>query len=117
MNSATRDIVPQAAPHGEIILYQPDETFCLEVHLEEETVWLTQKQIIELFQSSKANISEHIKNIYEQGELMYSATVRNFRTVQKEGNRMVSRVRTYYNLDAIIKMQETMAESILNYIR
>ena len=91
-------------PQGEIVLYQPDETVCLEVHLEEESVWLTQKQIIDLFQSSKANISEHLKNIYEQGELVYSATVRDFRTVQKEGQRMVSRVRTYYNLDAIISV-------------
>jgi hypothetical protein len=57
-----------------------------------------------LFQSSKANISEHISNIYEQGELAYEATVRNFRTVQKEGNRMVSRVLTYYNLDTIISV-------------
>ena len=89
---------------GEIVLYQPDETVRLEVHLEDETVWLTQAQIIELFQSSKANISEHIANIYEQGELVYGATVRNFRTVQKEGNRMVTRVRTYYNLDAIISI-------------
>lgn len=104
MFDSTYDIVPNAAPQGEIILYQPDETVCLEVHLEEETVWLTQKQLIELFQSSKANISEHIRNIYEQGELVYSATVRNFRTVQKEGSRMVSRVRTYYNLDAIISV-------------
>ena len=90
--------------NGEIILYQPDETVRLEVHLEGETVWLTQQQIIELFQSSKANISEHISNIYEQGELAYEATVRNFRTVQKEGNRMVSRVLTYYNLDTIISV-------------
>lgn len=90
--------------NGEIVLYQPDETVRLEVHLEGETVWLTQAQIIELFQSSKANISEHISNIYEQGELAYEATVRNFRTVQKEGNRMVNRVRTYYNLDAIISI-------------
>ena len=89
---------------GEVVLYQPDETVRLEVHLEGETVWLTQTQIIELFQSSKANISEHITNIYEQGELVYGATVRNFRTVQKEGNRMVNRVRTYYNLDAIISI-------------
>ena len=57
---------------GEIILYQPDS----EVRLEDETVWLTQAQIVELFQSSKANISEHIKNIYEQGELDESSTVR-----------------------------------------
>ncbi|MCR4848790.1 MAG: virulence RhuM family protein [Bacteroidales bacterium] len=70
----------------------------------DETVWLTQGQIIELFQSSKANISEHIKNIYEQGELNYEATVRNFRTVQREGGRMVERIRTYYNLDAIISV-------------
>ena len=52
---------------GEIILYQPDEAVKLEVRLEDETVWLTQAQLVELFQSSKANISEHIKNIYEQG--------------------------------------------------
>ena len=90
--------------NGEIALYQPDETVRLEVHLEGETVWLTQAQIIDLFQSSKANISEHISNIYEQGELVYEATVRNFRTVQKEGNRMVNRVLTYYNLDAIISV-------------
>ena len=65
--------------------------------MENETVWLTQAQIIELFQTSKSNISEHITNIYEQGELVYEATVRNFRTVQKEGDRMVNRVLTYYN--------------------
>ena len=76
---------------GEIILYQPDSEVRLEVRLEEETVWLTQAQIVELFQSSKANISEHIKNIYEQGELDESSTVRDF-------------VLTYYNLDAIISI-------------
>ncbi len=71
--------------HGEIILYQPDSEVKLEVRLEEETVWLTQAQIVELFQSSKANVSEHIKNIYEQEELEESATVRDFRTVRQEG--------------------------------
>ena len=55
---------------GEVVLYQPNETIRLEVHLKDETVWLTQSQIIDLFQSSKANISEHIANIYEQGELV-----------------------------------------------
>ena len=78
---------------GEIILYQPDSEVRLEVRLEEETVWLTQAQIVELFQSSKANISEHIKNIYEQGELD-----------EQEGRRYVERVLTYYNLDAIISI-------------
>lgn len=89
---------------GEIILYQPDSEVKLEVRLEEETVWLTQAQIVELFQSSKANISEHIKNIYEQEELEESATVRDFRTVRQEGKRQVVRNLTYYNLDAIISI-------------
>lgn len=89
---------------GEIILYQPDSEVKLEVRLEEETVWLTQAQIVELFHSSKANISEHIKNIYEQEELDESATVRDFRTVRQEGKRQVVRTLTYYNLDAIISI-------------
>jgi hypothetical protein len=55
--------------HGEIILYQPDNTIKLEVRIENETVWLTQAQIVNLFQSSKANISEHIRNIYDSDEL------------------------------------------------
>lgn len=89
---------------GEIILYQPDSEVKLEVRLEDETVWLTQAQIVELFQSSKANISEHIKNIYEQEELDESLTVRDFRTVRQEGKRQVVRTITYYNLDAIISI-------------
>lgn len=89
---------------GEIILYQPDEAIKLEVRMEDETVWLTQAQIVELFQSSKANISEHIKNIYEQEELEESSTVRDFRTVRQEGKRHVVRNLTYYNLDAIISI-------------
>ena len=90
--------------NGEIILYQTEGNVNLEVRLEDDTVWLTQAQIIELFQSSKGNISEHIKNIYEQGELEEMATVRDFRTVQKEGGRMVTRTLTYYNLDMIISV-------------
>ena len=89
---------------GEIVLYQADGNVNLEVRLEDETVWLTQSQIIELFQSSKGNISEHITNIYEQGELEEGATVRNFRTVQNEGGRTVTRTLTYYNLDVIISV-------------
>ena len=89
---------------GEIILYQPDEAVKLEVRLEDEPVWLTQAQLVELFQSSKANISEHIKNIYEQGELEENSTVRDFRTVRQEGKRQVVRNISYYNLDAIISI-------------
>lgn len=91
-------------PQTEIVLYQPDESTRLEVRLEDETVWLTQAQMIALFNSSKANISEHISNIYKQGELMQESTVRKFRTVRKEGNRMVSRELDFYNLDMIISV-------------
>ncbi|MBS7364696.1 MAG: DNA-binding protein, partial [Paludibacteraceae bacterium] len=74
-----------------IVLYHPDDSLSLEVKLDQDTVWLTQAQMVELFGSSKGNVSEHITNIYSQGELSREATVRNFRTVRKEGNRMVYR--------------------------
>lgn len=90
---------------GEIILYQPEEAVKLEVRLEDETVWLTQAQIVDLFQSSKANISEHIKNVYESGELTLDSTVRKFRTVRLEGGRSVTRNIDYYNLDMIISVR------------
>ena len=89
---------------GEIILYQPDSEVKLEVRLEEETVWLTQTQMADLFNSSKQNISLHINNIYQEGELEQEATVKNYLTVQKEGNRNVKRNITYYNLDVIISV-------------
>jgi prophage maintenance system killer protein len=88
---------------GEIIIYQsPDGISNLDVRLENETIWLTQAQMIELFDSSKANISEHIKHIYKTQELEKSSTVRKFRTVRTEGKREVSRELEYYNLDLII---------------
>jgi len=90
---------------GEIILYKNSEgNIKLDVRLEEETVWLTQAQICELFQKSKATISEHIKNVYDEGELNPAATVRKFRTVQQEGNRSVERDLEHYNLDVIISV-------------
>ena len=90
---------------GEIIIYQADDGETkIDVRFEEETVWLTQAQLVELYQSSKANISEHIKHIFEEGELDESSTVRNFRTVQKEGNRQVAREQIFYNLDMIISL-------------
>ncbi len=89
----------------EIIIYQADEASTrLEVRIESETLWLTQSQIVKLFDSSKANISEHIKNIFLTKELEESATVRNFRTIQKEGGRSVSRSLLHYNLDMIISI-------------
>ena len=74
------------------------------MRLEDETVWLTQNQIVEIFESSKANISEHIKSIVETKELDENATVRKIRTVQIEGGREVSRELLHYNLDMIISI-------------
>ena len=91
--------------NGEIIIYQnADGNIKLDVRLEEETVWLTQSQLCELFQKSKATISEHIKHVFEEGELDAMATVRKFRTVQMEGSREVEREIDHYNLDVIISV-------------
>ena len=89
---------------GEIVMYQPDETIRLEVRVENETVWLTQQQIADLFQSSRTNVLEHVMHIYEDEELEESSTCRKFRQVRKEGNRTVKRKVEFYNLDAIISV-------------
>ena len=89
---------------GEIILYQPDETVKLEVRMEDETVWLTQAQMVELFCSTKQNISLHINNIFKEGDLAEKATVKEYLTVRTEGNRNVKRKITCYNLDVIISV-------------
>ncbi|WP_314277403.1 virulence RhuM family protein [Capnocytophaga sputigena] len=90
---------------GELLLYQDEKgSTQIEVRLENENVWLTQAQLVTLYQSSKANVSEHIKHIFEEGELEEMATVRKFRTVQKEGSREVTRDVVHYNLDLIISL-------------
>ena len=77
---------------NEIILYRPDELAeHIEVRLEDETVWLSQQQMAELYQSSRTNVVEHIKNIYNEGELVKDSTCRNIRQVQLEGNREVQK--------------------------
>lgn len=89
---------------GEIILYHPENTLEIEVRLEDETVWLTQAQMVELFQSTKQNISLHINNVYKENELDRSSTVKYSLTVQQEGKRSVKRQIEYYNLDVIISV-------------
>ncbi len=74
------------------------------VAFDKDTVWLTQGQIVQLFGSSKANISEHIKHIFKSGELLKDSTVRKFRTVRQEGKRTVSKELVHYNLDVIISV-------------
>ena len=76
----------------------------IDVKLEEETLWLTQAQMCELYQTSKSNVSEHIKHIFEEEELTKEATVRKFRIFQMEGSRNVEREVEHYNLDMIIAL-------------
>jgi hypothetical protein len=90
---------------GELILYQAeDETTKIEVRLEIENVWLTQKMIAELFQTTPQNITIHLKNIFDEGELQEDATCKDFLQVQNEGSRKVERKQKFYNLDAIISV-------------
>ncbi len=90
---------------AEIIIYQPDDkSTMLEVRIEEETVWLTQVQMVELFQATKQNISLHINNIFKEGELYPDSTVKEYLTVQTEGKRQVKRKLFIYNLDVIISV-------------
>ena len=105
-------------PSGEIVLYQrEDGSPAIDVRFEGETVWVTQAQLVELFQSSKANISEHIKNVFAEGELKQDATVREFRTVRQEGRREVERDLTYYNLDMIISLGYRVRSKVATQFR
>ena len=91
--------------NDKIIIYQSEDGKTqLDVKLEGETVWLTQAQMVELFQTSKQNVSLHINNIYKEGELEKEATVKDYLTVQSEGARTIHRRVNYYNLDMIISV-------------
>ena len=85
-------------------MYQPDSTVQLEVRLEQETVWLSQAQMAQLFGCSTDNIGLHLKNIYDEGEIEMLSTAEDFSVVRLEGNRMVHRKVRHYNLDAILSV-------------
>lgn len=100
---------------GDIIIYQSEsgETK-IDVRFQDETVWLTQAQLCELYQSSKANVSEHIKNIFEEGELEQSAVVRKIRTTAADGKTYAV---NHYNLDMIISLGYRIKSSIATQFR
>lgn len=104
--------------NGEIIIYQTDDGLThIDVKMEEETVWLTQQQMAELYQTSRTNVVEHITHIYEEGELDENSTCRKFRQVRQEGNRQVNREMVYYNLDMIISLGYRIKSSIATNFR
>ena len=91
--------------NGEIVIYTADDgNTKIDVNFIDDTVWLSQQQMAELFQTSRTNIVEHIGNIYDEGELDKNSTCRDFRQVRKEGRRNVSRDIPFYNLDMIISL-------------
>ena len=90
---------------NKIIIYQTEDGQTqIDVRLENDTVWLTQGQMVDLFQTTKQNVSLHVRNVFKEGELDQSATVKDYLTVQKEGKREVTRNVKYYNLDVIISV-------------
>ena len=101
-----------------IIIYQSEDGITkIDVTFTDDSVWLTQAQIVDLYQSSKSNISEHIKHILDEGELEEISTVRYFRTVQFEGNREVEREVKHYNLDMIIAIGYRVRSNIGTHFR
>ena len=98
---ATQQLAPQS---GEVVLYNPDDTIRLEVRMNEETVWLSQSQMAELFGTQRQAITKHLKNIFESHELEKTATSSILELLQKEGMRMVRRQVELYNLDVIISV-------------
>jgi hypothetical protein len=102
----------------QIIIYQTESGDTkLEVRLENETVWLSQKLMAALFQTTVANINIHLKNIFEEGELDMKATIKDFLIVRIEGSREVNRTIEYYNLDAIISVGYRIKSSVATRFR
>lgn len=105
-------------PSSEIILYQTEDgRNRIEVRLENETVWLTQQLMAELFQTTQQNISLHIQNIYAEGELRPDATHKDFLSVRREGNRAVQRRLEFYNLDMIISVGYRVKSAVATRFR
>lgn len=103
---------------GEILIYQSDDGLTnIEVKVHDETVWLTQQQMADLFQTSRTNVVEHIKHIYEEKELDEASTCQKFRQVRKEGNREVNRELPFYNLDMIISLGYRVKSAIATNFR
>jgi hypothetical protein len=104
--------------NSEIIIYQTENgNTKLEVRLENETVWLSQKMMAELFQTSTQNITMHLKNIYDEGELEENSTCKDFLQVQNEGKRQVKRKQKFYNLDVIISVGYRIKSQIATKFR
>ena len=107
-----------AEENNEIIIYQSEDGETrVDVKFTGETVWLSQQQMADLYQSSRSNVVEHIQHIYEEGELDEASTCRKFRQVRQEGSRQVSREIPFYNLDMIISLGYRIRSVIATHFR
>jgi hypothetical protein len=105
-------------PSSDIVIYTAEDGRTrVDARFSDETIWLTQAQIVDLFQTSKANVSEHIRHVFEDGELSPVSTVRDFRTVRSEGAREVTRTMTYYNLDVVIAVGYRIRSRVATHFR
>ena len=94
----------QSEENGKLIVYQTENKKDIEVYVAENTIWLTQSQIADLFATTPQNVTIHIRNVFKDKELAKMSTCKDFLQVQQEGNRQVSRVRQFYNLDIILSV-------------
>ena len=109
------EMIRSVDEQGEIVIYQSDNgRIHIDVKMEGETIWLTQNQLGELYQTSKSNVSEHIKHIFEEGELEEDSVVRKFRTTASDGKNYNV---TYYNLDLIISLGYRIKSGIATKFR
>ena len=104
----------ELANTGKILIYQNEKGDTkIDVYFAEDTIWMTQRTMAELYQTTPQNITSHIKNIFDDGELEQAATSKDFLLVQKEGNRDVTRKIEYYNLDVIISVGYRVKSNII----
>lgn len=107
-----------AASAGQLLIYQAEDgRIRIEARLQDETLWLTQQQMAELFQTARTNVVEHIRHVYDEGELDEPATCRNFRQVRAEGTRQVARDMPHYNLDMILSVGYRVKSAVATRFR
>ena len=104
-------VLPNAIDAGEIVFYQPDNSINLEVRIAQETVWLSQSQMAELFGTQRQAITKHLKNIFDTGELVRESTSSILELLRKEGSRIVKRQVELFNLDVIISVGYRVANA------
>lgn len=105
-------VLPNAIDAGEIVFYQPDNSINLEVRIAQETVWLSQSQMAELFGTQRQAITKHLKNIFDTGELVRESTSSILELLRKEGSRIVKRQVELFNLDVIISVGYRVANAV-----